>query len=85
MKKIVVVGLGNISHRHRKNITILDPNAWIIAIPSRKRRVDESIDYANEIIEDLDLLNLDDVTNAVIASPASCHMSHSKIFFKKKY
>lgn len=83
MKKIVVVGLGNISHRHRKNIRILDPNAWIIAVPSRKRIVNEDVENANETIEDLDSLNLDGVTDAVIASPANYHMKHSTFFLKE--
>lgn len=78
VKKAVVLGLGSIASRHRKNIRFLFPGALIYAMSASGRpALISSIEDCDGILEsvaDVFALNPDFV---VIASPATLHYSHA--------
>ena len=82
-KKIfAVVGLGNISRRHRKNLKLLFPSAQVAALASSNRQLDnlpESCDILTKSLDELLALNPDFV---IIASPATFHAKHAIPFIK---
>lgn len=77
MKTVVVIGLGAIAARHRKNIKQLFPEAKIFAVSASGRALAQPIDDAEAI-----LLNLDEIIPllpdfVIIASPSSLHAKHA--------
>lgn len=78
MQRVAVIGLGNISHRHRRNLKILYPESKIIAVSAREeviKELPENVDYLVSSIEGV--LSLKPQL-AVVASPANLHLTHAK-------
>jgi predicted dehydrogenase len=76
--KVLVVGLGSISYRHRKNLKFLNKNIHITALSSSGNIQDQNIDFADEVISTFD----DDLNHktdfAIVASPATFHLDYAK-------
>lgn len=81
VKNIAVVGLGNISKRHRANLKRIFPEATIIAIPAR-----ESLENVGEVpFADVVLTNYKEAVTyqldfALLASPSPFHLKHAEVF-----
>jgi predicted dehydrogenase len=78
--KVVVVGLGNIALRHRRNLKLLLPDVFIIAVPASGKISNQSVEFSDQII--LSLVEVIDigVDMAIIASPTTFHAMHAKSF-----
>lgn len=77
MKRVGVIGLGNIANRHRENLKKIFPEADIFAMSSRGRNTKDvipSCDYFVNKTEDLINANVELV---IVASPASYHAKHA--------
>ena len=68
--KAVVVGLGNIALRHRRNLKLLFPEIFIIAVPASGKILNQSVDFSDQIILNLDEAIKEGVDIAIVASPA---------------
>lgn len=77
MNKVAVVGLGNISQRHRANLRKLYPEAKIFAVSASGRKPRELIDNADECLSSVDELLKYDMDMAIVASPATFHAQHA--------
>lgn len=77
MNKIAVVGLGNISKRHRANLKTLYPEAKIFAVSASGRQPSEPIGDADEFFSGIDELLLHNIDMAIVASPATYHAQHA--------
>lgn len=78
MQRVAVIGLGNISHRHRRNLKVLYPESKIIAVSAREeviKELPENVDYLASSIEEV--LSLKPQL-AVVASPANLHLNHAR-------
>lgn len=84
IKKAIVVGNGNIALRHRKNLKLLIPDIKIIAVPTRDIALNQKIDFADIIKIDLQKAIKEDVDIAIVASPATFHLPHSRQLMIKK-
>lgn len=84
MNKIVVVGLGSVAKRHIKNLKTLYPNATLCAVSSSGNLPVTQLAHVDllsaEIQEAIDF-NPD---FAIIASPATYHFRHAKLFLDAK-
>mgnify|MGYP005629195615 CR=1 FL=1 len=78
--KVVVIGLGSIALRHRRNLKSLFPEVLIIAVPASGRVSGQNVEFADEIILSLDEAVRIGVDVAIVASPAPYHMLHAKLF-----
>jgi predicted dehydrogenase len=76
--KAVVVGLGNIALRHRKNLKLLFPEILIIAVPASGKIENQNVEFADQIILSLDEVIKGGVDMAIVASPAPFHALHTK-------
>ncbi|GAB5380734.1 MAG: Gfo/Idh/MocA family oxidoreductase [Aliiglaciecola sp.] len=77
-KKLAVIGLGNISHRHRKNLRALFPKSCIIVMPTRERNIEPSgITNADKIASNIEELISMRPDAAIVASPATFHIEHA--------
>lgn len=76
--KAVVVGLGNIALRHRKNLKLLFPKILIISVPSSGKIENQNIEFSDQITLSLDEVIREGVDMAIVASPASFHALHAK-------
>ena len=76
--KAVVVGLGNIALRHRKNLRLLFPKILIISVPSSGKIENQNIEFSDQITLSLDEVIKEGVDMAIVASPASFHALHAK-------
>lgn len=77
MNKIAVIGLGNISNRHRANLKTLYPEASIIAVSASGRQPSEQIEHADSLCLSFNELLLHDIDMAIVASPATYHAQHA--------
>lgn len=78
MQRVAVIGLGNISHRHRRNLKVLYPESKVIAVSAREQvitQLPENVDYLASSIEEVLSLK---PQMAVVASPANLHLTHAK-------
>lgn len=78
--KFGVIGLGNISHRHRANFKKIAPDSMVYALSASGRVLDLLPDHCDVMansIEDLIAAQLDMV---IIASPAPNHLQHAQAF-----
>lgn len=74
----VVVGLGNITRRHRRNLRLLFPMCTIIAVSASGRMpVDGSITDADIVTNNLDEAIRRAPDFAIVASPAVSHAEHT--------
>jgi predicted dehydrogenase len=77
MKSVGVIGLGNISIRHRKNLQSLFPRADVIAMSASGRRLDSLVEFSNQVVNTVEeLINLEP-SFVIVASPAPCHLEHA--------
>ena len=77
MDSYAVIGLGNISKRHRKNLKVLHPEAKIYALSASGRQPKEPIEFADEVVISLAALIKCKPKLVVVASPATYHAEHA--------
>ncbi|MCL1141721.1 Gfo/Idh/MocA family protein [Shewanella gaetbuli] len=77
MKTLVVIGLGNIATRHRKNLRYLMPKAKIYAVSASGRRVNSHVEYADEVLNSIEQIIPLNPDLVIIASPATFHAEHA--------
>lgn len=77
VKNALVVGLGSIALRHRKNIKLLYPNSTVYALSSSGRTITTQPEYCDEVLADLESFDLSVIDLAIIASPATFHAKHT--------
>ncbi|WP_454442547.1 Gfo/Idh/MocA family protein [Vibrio bathopelagicus] len=75
--KVAVVGLGNISIRHRRNLKSLFPNVELLAMSASGRIPKEEISYSDSVVTSIDALIEANVEFVIVASPAPFHAQHS--------
>ena len=51
--RAVVVGLGNIALRHRRNLKSLFPEIFIIAVPASGKVIHQNVEFSDQIISSL--------------------------------
>lgn len=77
MKCSVVIGLGNISLRHRRNLKQKFPKMKVLAMSSSGRVPDEEIEDCDEFIYDFQTLIDKKPDLVIVASPATFHSKHA--------
>lgn len=77
MKKIGVIGLGNIAKRHRINLKTLYPEATIYAMSAREFECENIVSDCDEVVENLSELIKLRPEIVVVASPAPFHVKHA--------
>jgi len=77
--KAVVVGLGNIAIRHRRNLKFLFPEILIIAVSASGRLSNQNIEFADQFFLTLEEAIKEKVDLAIVASPSPYHLSHAKL------
>lgn len=82
----VVVGNGNISKRHIRNVRNLWPNSYITNLITHRsiQSHDVTPPDSNQLIDTLDHLSLNNVYAAIICTPASCHVDQIRFWLEKK-
>jgi predicted dehydrogenase len=80
IRKAIVIGLGNIAVRHRRNLKLLFPEIFIIALSSSGKIINQNTDFADQIVLNLNDVVLEGVDIVIIASPSSFHKLHAEIF-----
>jgi predicted dehydrogenase len=82
MKKIAVIGLGNIATRHRHNLKLLFPKVELLVMSASGRIPTEDISDCDGIATSLGELIKAQVELVIVASPAPFHAQHSIPFIK---
>lgn len=77
MMRVAVIGLGNISKRHRGNLRIMFPEVEIVAMSASGRIPSEMISNADYIVSNIQSIIDYTVEMAIIASPAPFHSVHA--------
>ena len=77
---ICVVGLGNISTRHRKNIRKVFKNSYIIGLSSSQRNIADLPHECDLVVQSLKEVLEYNIQLAIIASPATMHYGHAHFF-----
>lgn len=77
MKKIAVIGLGNITTRHRENLRTIYPDAIIYAMSASGRIPIDLISNADVIVNSINEIISYKPEMAIVASPASFHAKHA--------
>lgn len=77
IQKVAVIGLGNISRRHRKNLKKLFPDSILFAMSASGRIPEEPIEDADIVCTSMEELIKQGIELAIIASPASLHAQHA--------
>jgi predicted dehydrogenase len=77
MLTIGVIGLGNISVRHRMNVKTIFPDCQLVTMSASGRVINEIVGYS-----DLSVNNIHDLIDAkpyfvIVASPATSHANHA--------
>jgi len=82
-KYVGVIGLGNISERHRENIRKLFPWVKIIVMSASGRKIDlKDIANADELVSEIEILQKYKPWFVIDASPASYHYHFSSRLLK---
>lgn len=77
ISQVAVIGLGNISNRHRKNIKSLWPESRVISMSASGRKIAGTIADCDITVESLaELISLAP-DFVIVASPASLHAIHA--------
>ncbi|MCY9872534.1 Gfo/Idh/MocA family protein [Vibrio barjaei] len=84
MKKVAVVGFGNIATRHRRNLRFLFPNARIFGMSASGRSIPELPSDCDEVVTSIEELAKNNVEMAIIASPAPFHSRQAIQFIRAK-
>ena len=79
----LIIGLGSISLRHRKNLKLLCPNIHIIGLPSSGKIENKDTDLIDEVILSIDEIKKK-IDFAIIASPSTFHFKYLKILFSER-
>ena len=82
MKKVAVIGLGNIATRHRHNLKLLFPKVELLAMSASGRIPQEDINECDGIATSIDELIQAQVELVIVASPAPFHAQHSIPFIE---
>lgn len=77
MNVVAVIGLGNISIRHRRNLKSLFPNVKLLVMSASGRVPKENISDCDGIVTSIDALIEARVEMVIVASPAPFHAQHS--------
>jgi predicted dehydrogenase len=76
-ENIGVIGLGNISARHRKNLKFLFPESNVIALSSRELPVSQSVPHADLVVNSMHELVRLNPGFVIVASPATMHLNQA--------
>jgi predicted dehydrogenase len=82
MKKVAVIGLGNIATRHRHNLKLLFPNVELLVMSASGRIPKEDIRECDGIATSIEALIQAQVELVIVASPAPFHAQHSIPFIE---
>ena len=82
MKKVAVIGLGNIATRHRHNLKLLFPKVELLVMSASGRIPKENINECDGIAMSVDELIRAQVELVIVASPAPFHAQHSIPFIE---
>ncbi|WP_445946102.1 Gfo/Idh/MocA family protein [Shewanella sp.] len=77
VKKVAVIGLGNIATRHRSNLKKLYPEATLYVMSASGRAIEDKVSDCDGIVESINELILLKVDLVIVASPAPFHSQHS--------
>ena len=77
MQRFGIIGLGNISHRHRKNLRLLYPKSEIIALSARGNTITQLPENTDRVVEKIEELIQLRPRFVIVASPASLHIPHA--------
>jgi predicted dehydrogenase len=77
MERIAVIGLGNISIRHRRNLKQLYPMASIYGMSASGRPSTETVSDCDVFVTSMEELIKYKIDLAIVASPASLHAAHA--------
>lgn len=77
MKKVAVIGLGNIAIRHRRNLKVLFPDTRLYAMSASGRVPSEEINDCDYIVSNIDEIIEAQVELVIVASPAPYHAKHA--------
>lgn len=77
MKKIAVIGLGNITNRHRENLKTIYPDAVIYTMSASGRIPIDLISNADVIVNSISEIISHKPEMAIVASPATFHAKHA--------
>lgn len=80
MKKVAVIGLGNIATRHRRNLKKLFPGVIVYSVSSSERVLSELVSDCDGYLANVDAVIQEQVDLVIIASPATYHLRHSVKF-----
>ncbi|HAT3903053.1 Gfo/Idh/MocA family protein [Citrobacter koseri] len=80
MKKVAVIGLGNIATRHRRNLKKLFPGIIVYAMSSSGRVLTELVSDCDGYLTNIDAVVQEQVDLVIVASPATYHLRHSQKF-----
>lgn len=83
MRKVAVIGLGNIAARHRRNLKILFPESELYAMSASGRVPSEKIENCDYIVASIEELIEKNIDLAVVASPSPFHAQHSLPLIKR--
>ncbi|MFY8272910.1 Gfo/Idh/MocA family protein [Pseudoalteromonas sp. SSDWG2] len=82
MKTLAVIGLGNISNRHRRNLKALYPDAQVLAMSASGRPITSLPQCADAMVSNVDELVAARPDLVIIASPAPMHHYHAQVLLK---
>ena len=77
MKRVAVIGLGNIATRHRRNLKLLFPEVYLYSMSASGRVTNDFITDCDQYVSSLNELIVNKVELVIIASPASYHAQHA--------
>jgi len=77
-----VIGLGNISIRHRGNLKKLFPKAKVYAVSASGRTPSEIIENADKVLSSIDEIININPKFVIVASPATFHAEHAIPFIQ---
>jgi len=82
MKKVAVIGLGNIASRHRHNLKLLFPKVELLVMSASGRIPKEDINECDGIATSINELIQAQVELVIVASPAPFHAQHAIPFIE---
>lgn len=77
MKRVAVIGLGNIAIRHRRNLKTLFPDSILYAMSASGRIPQEQVENCDRLVSSVEVLIAEKVQLVIVASPAPFHSSHA--------
>lgn len=77
VRRVAVIGFGNISDRHRRNLRTLFPHAKIVGLSSSGRVVARDIANVDEVVSSLNEIVCQHPDFAIVATPSTFHARDS--------